>query len=104
MDVDERRSVECHRLLQHAGEVLGAGDREGLDAGSPCPGGKVWVIGLATGALVEGGPDLAAVEVGVLQIADRGPGDVVQHQPPHPHGVFDRGYTYAKPSGWGRRI
>src|SRR3546814_6951831 len=73
MDVDQRGLVERHGLRQHASKVLRAGDGEGRHARRPGPGREVGIVGLAVGAMIEGGADLATVEVGILQVADRRP-------------------------------
>src|SRR5882672_1681609 len=75
--VDETRLAEPDRVLERALEVLRLRYGQALDAGGARPGGEVRVVGLALGPRIERGAVLAPAEVGVLQVADRGPGEVV---------------------------
>src|SRR5690606_17211831 len=72
-------------------EVLGTGDRVSGDAGRPRPGGEVGVVGGSVRTLVEGGSVFPALEIAVLEVADRAPGEVVPHDPDDGNVVFDRG-------------
>src|SRR3546814_16736423 len=62
MDVDQRGLVERHGLRQHASKVLRARDGEGRHAPRPGPGREVGIVGLAVGAMIEGGADLSSAE------------------------------------------
>ena len=97
--VDQRRLAGGDGLRQHAGEILRAGDGVARDAGGLGPGGEVRVVGPAVGALVEAGAVLAPVEIGVLQVADRGPGEVVPHHPDHGDVVLHRGAQHVRHHG-----
>ena len=86
-------------MLERALEVLRLGDRKALYARRPRPRGEVRVVGLAVGSRVETGSVLAALEVRVLQVADRPPGEVVPHHPHRRDIVFDRSAQHVRHHG-----
>src|SRR5207237_7938946 len=89
--VDEARLAELHRMLERSFELLRARDREALHARRARPGREVRVVRLALRPLIEGSAVLAPVEVRVLQVADRRPGEVVPHNPDDGDVGFDYG-------------
>src|SRR5919197_5797917 len=90
VNVEEAWLGEFHGVLERACEIVLTGNGQSLHATGSRESGEVGIVRLLRLCSIESRPDLAATVQPVLEVTDRGPGEVVPDHPNTGEVVLDR--------------
>src|SRR5262249_32662739 len=91
VNVEEAGLAQSERMPQRVAELIRVLHADALDAEAARHPGKIGVVRFALGPRVETRPDFPPSEHPVLDIPDRGPGEIVPDQPHRGDVVLDGG-------------